>query len=374
LRKPLPGEALVEDPELQQLLARAKSVVSSGVGHVEQSWATADVGIVGSPQHLADLSQIDQYRLLEKIGQGGMGAVYKALHLRLEKIVALKVLPAHRMNDADAVARFQREMKAVGRLDHPNIVRATDARETDGIHFLVMEFVEGVDLAKLVQRRGPLPVSDACELIRQVAVGLQHVYEQSLVHRDIKPSNLLLAREGRVKVLDLGLARLHCDNIPNKDLTASGQYMGTLDYMAPEQAADAKSVDIRADIYSLGCTLYHLLVGQPPFGGSAFEHPVRKLAAHYQVPVPPIRTYRPETPDQLVGILDRMLAKKPADRFATPGEVADALKSLAAACNLGSLLSSLDVTPGAQRSRGGVSREHFRVQTARYHAFLGDGA
>ena len=204
LHGPIPIGTEAEDPELQRLLALVKAEVPLPTGPVDDSYpATKPPPAPGVPLP-DDPRQLDHYQLLEMIGQGGMGAVHKALHTRLEKIVALKVLPADRMNNAEAVARFQREMKAVGRLNHPNIVRATDARYVDGVHFLVMEFVEGIDLAKLVKRRGPLLVADACEMVRQAALGLQHTHEHNLVHRDIKPSNLILDRE--VQVLDLGLS------------------------------------------------------------------------------------------------------------------------------------------------------------------------
>ena len=285
--------------------------------------------------------ELGEYQLLEKLGQGGMGAVYKARQTKLKKIVALKVLPKERMQDERAVARFEREMAAVGAVDHPNIVRAMDAREIDGTHFLVMEYVEGLDLSQLLRRQGPLPIADACELIRQAATGLQYAHEHGLVHRDIKPSNLMLTRDGTVKILDLGLALLAADDA-GADMTGTGQAMGTADYMAPEQAADSHTVDIRADVYSLGCTLYKLLSGHAPFSGPQYKSNLEKMAAHLRDPVPPIREVRPDVPDDLAAVLDRMLAKAPADRFAAPGEVAAALKPLAAGADLPSLLKQAE--------------------------------
>jgi serine/threonine protein kinase len=235
------------------------------------------------PDHLG------QYRLQEKLGQGGMGAVYRALHTRLKRPVALKVLPAQLLHDERAVARFRREMEAVGKLDHPNIIRASDAGEDASWHFLVMELVEGVDLARLSMLLGPLPVADACEVARQAASALQHAHQHGLVHRDIKPSNLLLTSSGEVKLLDLGLARFYGEQSISEVLTATGAVMGTPDYMAPEQSFEPKSVDIRADLYGLGCTLYKLLVGRPPFEGPEYGTLAQKLLAHAQVPVPPIR-------------------------------------------------------------------------------------
>jgi serine/threonine protein kinase len=300
---------------------------------------------VPGPTRPGELKQIDEYRLLEKIGEGGMGAVFKAVHLRLEKVVAVKLLLAGRADDPQAVARFRREMRAVGRLNHPHIVRATDAGEADGYHFLAMDFVEGIDLARLVKARGPLPVAAACELVRQAALGLQHAHEHGLVHRDIKPSNLMLGRDGRVQVLDLGLARLHANRQAGDELTTPDQIMGTLDYMAPEQAGGAHGVDIRADIYSLGCTLYQLLTGRPPFAGPQFVHPAQKLAAHLHFPPPPLQGQRPHVPAALAAVVARMLAKQPADRFATPAEVANALAPFAGGYDLTGLLTTTGLAP-----------------------------
>ena len=205
-----------------------------------------------------------QYVLLEGLGEGGMGRVFKARHRRMKRVVALKFIHKHLLTHPLAVQRFYREIEAVARLSHPNIVMAFDADEIDGTHFFVTEYVEGVDLRTLLERDGPLPVARACEAARQAALGLQHAHLRGLVHRDIKPANLLLSREGVVKIVDLGLARL---TLPDPDdagavnLTRTGELMGTPDYLAPEQIHDFHRADIRADIYSLGCTLYQLLAG-----------------------------------------------------------------------------------------------------------------
>jgi serine/threonine protein kinase/tetratricopeptide (TPR) repeat protein len=266
-----------------------------------------------------------------------MGTVYRAEHMKLKKQVAIKLLPAHETHDPLAVARFHREMEAVGKLDHPNIVRATDAGEIGDSYYLVMELVRGEDLRKLVRRLGRVPIAAACELVRQVALGLQHAYEHGLVHRDIKPSNLILTPEGRVKILDLGLARLHGENRPGEELTATGAVMGTADYMAPEQGTDTHSVDIRADLYSLGCTLYHLLAGRPPFHGPNYDTLLKKMHAHAETPVPRIREFVADIPPVLEEIVGRLLSKRPSDRYATPGELARVLKPLAAGCDLSTL-------------------------------------
>jgi serine/threonine protein kinase len=288
--------------------------------------------------------KVGPYLILLPLGQGGMGAVFKARHTHLGKIVALKVLTTGRMGGT-AVTRFVQEMKAVGRLDHPNIVQAYDA-SAEGPPYLVMEYLDGIDLSKLVKQRGPLPVADACDCVRQAALGLQHAHEHGLVHRDVKPSNLLLTPTGVVKLLDLGLARLHGEPAADcagpataGDTTRTDQVLGTADYISPEQLRNARGVDIRADLYSLGCTLYHLLAGAPPFAGSGQTSLMAKQAAHLHQPPPPIAEHRPDVPPGLAAVLDRLLAKDPADRFGTPAEVALALQPFAAGCNLRGLLS-----------------------------------
>ncbi len=280
--------------------------------------------------------ELGEYRILEKLGEGGMGAVYRAVHTRLDKIVALKILPTRRGRDDEVVARFDREMKAIGRLNHPNIVQASDAREIGGTRFLVMEYIDGADFARIVNACGRLSLADACEAIRQAALGLQAAHELDLVHRDVKPSNLMLTLQGQVKVLDLGLARFHSDSGGN-DLTLSGQIMGTADYMAPEQVSDCHHVDIRADIYSLGCSLYKLLTGQAPFDDPQSAGPMARMAARMVKAAPPIRQIRHDVPRRLAAVVERMLAKEPASRFDTPQAVADALLPFAAGADLAGL-------------------------------------
>ena len=228
----------------------------------------------------------DEYIILDKIGQGGMGVVLKAQHRRMERIVAVKKLPTAALESEDAVKRFYREVKAAARLTHPNIVAAYDAREHEGVHYLVMEYVEGRDLAETLKERGPLPVEEAVEYIIQAARGLEFAHGEGIIHRDIKPANLLLDKKGTVKILDMGLARIAtaagAGEAPDQ-LTTSGQVMGTCDYMAPEQAEDTHSVDHRADIYSLGCTLYRLLTGEPLYTGTTL---MKVLLAHREAEIP----------------------------------------------------------------------------------------
>jgi WD40 repeat protein len=267
-----------------------------------------------------------RYRVVQLLGAGGMGAVYKAEHRLMERPVALKVINPNLVDEPAAVERFRREVRTAARLAHPNIVTALDAEQAGNTHFLVMEYVEGTDLAEVVRRKGPLPVAHACAYVRQAALGLQHAYERGMVHRDIKPHNLLLTRQGQVKILDFGLARFAREAGPATPLTAVNSMMGTPDYVAPEQANDARSADIRADIYSLGCTLYHLLTGRPPFGHLPL---MGKLVAHVQEQPRPVTELRPEVPAEVAAVLERMLAKDPARRYPTPAAVAQALAPFA---------------------------------------------
>lgn len=300
---------------LQKMLAAA---IENGLAHEKTTRARNSAADDG-PRMIRD------YRLLEKLGQGGMGEVYKALHIRLNKTVALKLLSAERMSSA-TMSRFQREMRAGGLLDHPNITRTTDGGEQDGQPFLVMEYVAGLDLSRLMERQGPLSIAEACEIIRQAALGLQHAHENGLIHRDLKPSNLMLAPDGRTKILDLGLALLD-ESSTETELTSAGQMMGTADYMAPEQVGNSHGVDIRADIYSLGCTLFKLLVGEAPFAGPRFKTAVQKIVGHSEHPAPNASERRADVPAELSALLARVMAKRPDDRPSTPAEFAAALSS-----------------------------------------------
>ncbi len=307
----------------------------------------------------AELANHPRYRIVKLLGRGGMGDVYQAEHRLMHRMVALKLIKKQCVRNPAAIDRFHREVRAAARLVHPHIVTAYDAEQAGDLHFLVMEYVDGVELAEVVKRQGPLPVREACDYVRQAALGLQHAYEQGMVHRDIKPHNLmvtnvrkgeLVRREapsatdaasmsttsGVVKILDFGLASLTAEEIVDtlvndadatggleaSQLTAVGTVIGTPDYIAPEQALDAHAADVRADIYGLGCTLYYLLAGNPPFQESTI---MGKLLAHSRQQAKPLSELREDVPAELDSLVRRMMAKSPDDRFATPAEVAAAL-------------------------------------------------
>jgi serine/threonine-protein kinase len=264
------------------------------------------------------------YVLLERLGEGGMGEVFKAKDCQ-GQVVAVKVMRKERLNNPISVKRFRREARAAAKLSHPHVVQAQKSEEIGEAHVFVMEYVEGTDLSKLVKSTGPLPVPTACEYIRQAALGLQHAYEQGMVHRDIKPHNLLLIKPrtqgpGTVKILDFGLARLiHADESESTSLvTQEGAVLGTPDYIAPEQTLGSHDVDIRADLYSLGCTFYYLLTAQVPFPGGNLGS---KLLRHQTQEPQPVEQLRPEVPARIAAAIRKLMAKKPGDRVQTPAEL-----------------------------------------------------
>jgi WD40 repeat protein len=250
-----------------------------------------------------------------------MGVVYQAVQTLMDRDVAIKVMNPDVLRHPDALPRFRAEVMAAARLDHPNIVRAHDAEQVGNLHLLVMEFIEGHSLAQFVERKGPLPVDQACRYMCQALFGLQHAFERGLAHRDIKPQNLMVTPKGQVKILDFGLARLRKAGNERR-LTEMGSFMGTPAYVAPEQAADAAKADTRADIYSLGCTLYFLLTGRPPFVEDTLEELV---LAHVEKEPPPLRELRADVPAELSAVVGRMLAKDPTQRYQTPIEAARAM-------------------------------------------------
>jgi serine/threonine protein kinase len=272
---------------------------------------------------------IGDYLSVDKLGQGGMGVVFKARHRPTDQVVALKILPPSFGRDREAVERFRREVVIATKLDHPNVVAAFDANEVQGVHFLAMEYISGCDLDRMVTDGGPLPVDIALHCTIQAARGLAAAHAQGIIHRDVKPANMMLDDKGSVRVLDLGLARVvEAGNLiggsPAGSLTQSGAYMGTVDFMAPEQADDPRRVDHRADIYSLGCTLYFLVTGRPPFLADTV---LKRLMAHQERPAPSLRAARPEASQKLEAAYLLMMAKRSAERPESMAAVIDLLEA-----------------------------------------------
>ncbi|QVL32597.1 serine/threonine protein kinase [Telmatocola sphagniphila] len=272
---------------------------------------------------------LKQYIIVDKIGEGGMGDVYKARHSTMDREVAIKLIRQKRLSNPDAIKRFQKEIQAAAQLQHENVVIAYDADQQGDSHFFVMEYVEGINLFELVKKSGALPVASACEYILQAAMGLQHAYERGMVHRDIKPANLLLNKTGTVKILDMGLARI--DTATSADetrLTTEGITFGTPDFISPEQCRNPRDVDIRSDIYALAASLYYLLTGSPMYPTGT---PAQKMIAHNTEPIPTVD--RIDMPAGLPEIITKALAKDPALRYQTPVEFAEALKPYAPRTN-----------------------------------------
>lgn len=273
---------------------------------------------------------LDRYVILDEIGAGGMGTVYKALHQQMDRIVALKILPRSAVDSVEKVRRFQREVKAAARLHHQNIVVAHDARMDKGVYFLVMEMVDGQDLSKLVRRNGPLSIAKAVQYTAQAARGLDHAHGLGIVHRDIKPANLLLDTRGVVKILDMGLARIEntdagVEHTVSQELTQAGMVMGTIAYLAPEQALDTRYADARSDIYSLGCTLYFLLTGKLIYSEDTM---MKTIMAHREKAIPSLCSVRAGATAELDAIFQKMVAKQPADRFQSAAELIAAFDAL----------------------------------------------
>ena len=278
------------------------------------------------------LKQIGKYEIQKKIGAGGMGAVYLAMDSTLRRLCALKVLPQDKANNPTLVKRFKAEARSAANLRHDNIVSIYETGEADGHLYIALEYVEGTDVANLVHKRGVIPLKRSVEMVRQVTHALEHALQQGIVHRDIKPGNLLVRRDGVVKLADLGLAR-SIDEAIDTSITRAGTTVGTVDYMSPEQARDSKAADVRSDIYSLGCTWYYMLTGEPPFSVGNLTN---KLRAHAETPIPDPRTLNPAVSEAVFGVLRRMTEKKPSQRYQTPQEL---LEDLDAASLNGNLVS-----------------------------------
>lgn len=274
---------------------------------------------------------LGKYQLVDQLGVGRVGRVYKAVHSGLKTLVALKVMDDALVEDQEQMARFKREAQIAATLSHPNIIRAYDAESDGDMHFWVAEYVEGKDLEKWLEEQGTLPVRWTCECIRQAALALQYAHERGLVHRDIKPNNLLVTASDtnskpNVKIVDFGVAFLTSLAKESARLTDNMQTLGTIDYIAPEQAKSSRTADIRADIFSLGCTLFKLLTGELPFPGKTS---LQRLVARSSTDAPTIRSVKPDLPEGLDAVVAKMLAREKEDRYATPGEVAEALAPFA---------------------------------------------
>ena len=270
--------------------------------------------------------RLGHFELVQYIGGGGMGRVFRALDTRLARTVALKVLPPDQAADRDTLLRFQNEAQSAARLDHDNIARVHYVGEDRGLHYIVFEFIAGVNIRELVEAKGPLPLAEAISYTLQAAEALAHAARRNVVHRDIKPSNLLITPEGQVKLIDMGLARLREVNSAAADLTASGITLGTFDYISPEQARDPRNADVRSDLYSLGCTFYYMLTGRPPFPEGTV---LQKLLQHQGDQPPDVRQFRPELPEGVSRVLRRTLAKEPRHRYPDPTEMVGDLLALA---------------------------------------------
>lgn len=280
---------------------------------------------------------IGPYVIVDKVGEGGMGRVYRARQVRDDREVALKIVRSNLLSNPVVRGRYEREARAAAALRHPNIVTVLDAGTADGKCYLAMEFVDGVDLARLLRQYGVLSLAEAAEYVRQAALGLQHAHDLGFIHRDVKPSNVVVSGErhipkakgpAHVQILDMGLVRaVGLDDGPGgTDLTRAGTVVGTPDYMAPEQARNSSTVDLRADLYSLGCTFFFLLTGRPPFPDGT---PIEKLLKHQVDPPPPLQLARPDVSNELAAVVARLMAKRPEQRFGSAREVATILEPFA---------------------------------------------
>ncbi len=304
-------------PKLEELVARFP--------HASRDWLEKLGGTVQGQAANENPTQLGDYRIVERIGRGGMGVVYKAVHQRMGRTVALKLLRREMQGRPELLRRFNREVRAAARLTHPNIVAALDAREEGGLHYLITEYVSGRDLNETVRQQGPLAVEAAVDCVLQAARGLEYAHSLGIVHRDIKPANLLRGEDGVVKVLDMGLARFDLpEELEGSELTESGMVMGTAAYMAPEQGRDTRRADARSDLYSLGCTLYFLLTGRSMFSGASA---VDMIMSHVSEPIPRLSSGGVLIPAELERVFRKMVAKEPGERFQTASDVISALET-----------------------------------------------
>lgn len=349
------GEASKEEsssspatPNVTSDLEGARTVIRHPGGSSASAVSDASSKIIAAPAEVAGVllgQELNHFRLEQLIGGGGMGAVFKARDTRLDRIVAIKVIPRVG-EDPDLLRRFRNEAQSAARLDHRNIARVYDVGRFEEWHYIVFEYIEGINLRDLVARDGVLSIDDAVFFTRQVVEAIQHADQRGVVHRDIKPSNVLVRADGQVKLVDMGLARSLQLEVSG-DMTASGVTLGTFDYISPEQARDPRDADVRSDIYSLGCTLFFVLTGRPPFPGGTV---LQKLLSHGNAPPPDPREFRPEVSDNLAAILQKMLAKRPSDRYGKPIDLIADLSELAVRENL-SRAQSVGMVAVASSSR-----------------------
>ncbi len=336
----LADSGLMSADDLQTLRAEASPQTTSGEELAEQlvhsgrlTRYQAQALLKGDGRTLV----LGNYVVLDRIGAGGMGVVLKARHRRMKRLVALKLLPKSATESEDALRRFHREVEAAARLNHPHIVTAYDADEAKGVHFFVMEYVEGSDLSSLVKQRGPLAIDEAVDCILQAAGGLAYAHRQGIIHRDIKPSNLLMNPQGVVQILDMGLARIDAaETDDHTELTGTGTIMGTLDYMSPEQALDTKHADRRTDIYSLGATLHYLLTARPVLTGKTQGQKLQALLAADTHQPASLCVRRNDVPPELEQVFQRMAARDPGERYQSMDEVLTALQPFGTAHQLAS--------------------------------------
>jgi len=319
-----------------------KTVISKGVPDTD-----SDLVAASSPQKLGralEGRRLGHFLIEAFVGGGGMGAVFRGRDMTLGRTVAVKVLSREQGEDPETLRRFRNEAQSAARLDHENVARVYFVGEDDGWHYIVFEFIEGVNVRDLVVRNGPLPLEEAVNYTVQVAEALAHAERRHVVHRDIKPSNVLVTPNGRAKLVDMGLARLRQVG-PHEDQTASGVTLGTFDYISPEQARDPRLADTRSDLYSLGCTFYFMLTGRPPFPEGTV---LQKLISHSSDEPPDPRQFRPDLPEDLAAIVNRFLQKRPADRYPHPdeaiGEMLLVAESMGLAIHSGG--ASVWITPG----------------------------
>jgi serine/threonine protein kinase len=346
-------------PDLCGLLIRSRLFSVQGVKTIYQRWEAAG-GDVANPAafctwlvargylttfqaNLLAKGQVDhfflnQYKILDRVGRGQMAGIYRAVNPQTQ-VVALKVLPPSKAKEKELWARFQRETRLAMQLNHPSVVRTVDFGKANNLYYFVMEYLDGITLEALLAQRGRLPPKEAVRMAFLVALGLQHLFEHGMVHRDLKPANLMLCPapgpqgntlRSMVKILDLGLGRLAFDpdsRVTTENLTVEGSILGSPDYLAPEQARDPSRVDIRADLYSLGCTLFHALAGEPPFKDTNL---VRQILRHANQQPRQLKEFNQGLPDELERIVHTLMAKEPAQRYATPAQAGEALKGFLA--------------------------------------------